>query len=94
MALTFNFEISSIEVEPSEYEVSLESEEDLDFIVENEFAFVIEKESYSGPYIVVPSKYAQVLNTEDKFLDSNITVEAIPSNYGLITWNGAVLTVS
>lgn len=25
---------------------------------------------------------------------SQVTVEAIPQNYGLITWNGAVLTVS
>lgn len=94
MPFNFDFEIASIDIEPSEYELSLENENELDYEIENDLAFIIEKESYSGPYIVVPSKYAQVLNTENKFLNSDITVEAIPSNYGLITWNGSILTVS
>lgn len=49
---------------------------------------------YSGDYTVTPSAQAQTLETGGHVLLSNITVEAIPSNYGLITWNGSTITVS
>lgn len=49
---------------------------------------------YSGEYEVTPSQETQVLYTEGKALAENVIVHPIPSNYGLITWNGAVLTVS
>ena len=49
---------------------------------------------YSGVYEVTPSLETQVLNTAGSLLDQNITVNPIPSNYGLITWDGSVLTVS
>lgn len=51
-------------------------------------------EEYTGETIVTPSSVAQVLPTEDKVVLENIVINPIPSNYGLITWNGAVLTVS
>ena len=50
--------------------------------------------SYDGGYTVTPSDSAQVLDTAGKLMAENLTVEAIPSNYGLITWDGATLTVS
>lgn len=50
--------------------------------------------AYSGPTTVTPTRQAQVLETEGLVMGSNITVNPIPSNYGLITWNGATLTVS
>lgn len=49
---------------------------------------------YGGPYEVTPSADTQVLATASCALDGDITVYPIPSNYGLITWNGSVLTVS
>ena len=49
---------------------------------------------YSGETVITPSAQAQTLETGGHVLLSNITVEAIPSNYGLITWNGSVITVS
>lgn len=49
---------------------------------------------YAGPYTVTPTRSQQVLQTSRLFMTGNVTVEPIPSNYGLITWNGAVLTVS
>lgn len=49
---------------------------------------------YTGPYEVTPSEETQTLATAGKSLESNVTVNPIPSNYGLITWNGTVLTVS
>ncbi len=49
---------------------------------------------YEGPYTVVPARTAQTLHTAGTIAARDIIVEAIPQNYGLITWNGAVLTVS
>lgn len=49
---------------------------------------------YRGPYIATASAETQVLQTKDLLLSGNITINPIPSNYGLITWDGATLTVS
>ena len=49
---------------------------------------------YDGSYTFTPGAEAQVISTEDLVMDNDITIEAIPSNYGLITWNGSYLTVS
>lgn len=50
--------------------------------------------AYDGPTEVTPTQETQVLYTANKAVLSNITVNPIPSNYGLITWNGSTLTVS
>jgi len=49
---------------------------------------------YSGAYEVTPSQETQILETAGLKMTDNVTVNPIPSNYGLITWNGAALTVS
>lgn len=49
---------------------------------------------YHGATEVTPTQSTQVLNTNGYVLRDNITVNPIPSNYGLITWNGSILTVS
>ena len=49
---------------------------------------------YSGAYTVRPQPYAQTLGTATHVLDRDIVVEAIPNNYGLITYNGSTITVS
>lgn len=49
---------------------------------------------YEGPYEVTPAAFAQVIPTSGLAMLHDLTVGPIPSNYGLITWNGAVLTVS
>lgn len=54
----------------------------------------IDVEAYEGIYEVTPSAETQTLDTAGKRLTQAVTVKPIPSNYGLITWNGAVLTVS
>ena len=51
-------------------------------------------EHYQGAYNVTPSDTAQVLDTSGLIMDGNITVDPIPSNYGLITWDGSTITVS
>lgn len=49
---------------------------------------------YHGPVTVVPSAERQTLTTHDLYMVNDITIEPIPDNYGLITWNGSTLTVS
>lgn len=54
----------------------------------------IEVQTYTGDYEVTPSDETQTLETEGLRLTRPITVNPIPQNYGLITWNGSVITVS
>ena len=49
---------------------------------------------YDGPYSVRPSPETQVLETAQRLMSQDVVVEPIPSNYGLITWNGSFLMVS
>ena len=49
---------------------------------------------YTGATEVTPSVQRQVLETANHAVASNIVINPIPSNYGLITWNGSTLTVS
>lgn len=50
--------------------------------------------AYDGDTTVTPSQDTQTLYTAQKSVLENITINPIPSNYGLITWNGYTLTVS
>jgi hypothetical protein len=54
----------------------------------------IEADPYEGEYVITPSGAVQILATKDKKAAQNITIQPIPQNYGLITWNGSFLTVS
>ena len=49
---------------------------------------------YTGPYTVTPTQSTQTLSTTGKRMTGNVTINPIPSNYGLITWDGSVLNVS
>lgn len=49
---------------------------------------------YTGAYEVTPSAEVQTLSTQNLMMSQNVTINPIPSNYGLITWNGSALTVS
>ena len=54
----------------------------------------VERPAYEGPYDVTPTAGGTVLQTEHFRMTDNVRIAPIPSNYGLITWNGATLTVS
>lgn len=54
----------------------------------------VERDPYTGDYTVTPSAETQTLLTKNKRMTDHIVINPIPSNYGLITWNGATLTVS
>lgn len=49
---------------------------------------------YDGPTEITPSSETQILQTLGLLIPANITINPIPNNYGLITWNGSTLTVS
>lgn len=49
---------------------------------------------YTGAVEVTPSEDEQTLSTTNRTLLEDVVINPIPSNYGLITWNGVVLTVS
>ena len=49
---------------------------------------------YAGPTTFTPSQETQTVYTAGLTVPSNITIEPIPSNYGLITYNGTIITVS
>jgi len=51
-------------------------------------------EEYDGAYEFTPSGSQQTVEIAHKKATANITIAPIPGNYGLITWNGAFLTVS
>jgi len=50
--------------------------------------------TYDGDYVIIPSAEEQKLATADLLCTDDITIKPIPSNYGLITWDGSTLTVS
>ena len=54
----------------------------------------IAAEHYTGSYSVTPSASEQRLPVEGLLMEQDVVVAPIPSNYGLITWNGSTLTVS
>lgn len=84
------------EAELEEEVLELEPITDEDFLVESDIEIIARKDmdEYEGPYEVTPSSEVQTLNTFDLLCTNNITINAVPSNYGLITWNGTILTVS
>ncbi len=50
---------------------------------------------YAGPYVVDPLRQEPVvLETAGLAMATNVVLNPIPKNYGLITWDGMVMTVS
>lgn len=49
---------------------------------------------YEGAYEYTPSDSEQIIPILGKTATQDIIINPIPTNYGLITWNGSTLTVS
>ena len=49
---------------------------------------------YTGETTVTPTNESQILNTAQKSVLDNITVNAIPDTYGLIDFDDSTLTIS
>lgn len=50
--------------------------------------------SYEGDYEFTPTSETQTVAIEGLMARQDIVINPIPSNYGLITWNGSTITVS
>lgn len=49
---------------------------------------------YTGDYEFTPTDATQTIPISGKTASMDIIINPIPSNYGLITWDGSTLTVS
>ena len=49
---------------------------------------------YEGPYTFTPSAQAQTIPIDHLMPTADITIEPVPQQYGLITYNGSTITVS
>lgn len=49
---------------------------------------------FTGAYTYTPTQETQTIPIDGLKAIQDITIEPIPSNYGLITWNGSTITVS
>lgn len=54
----------------------------------------ISPERYDGAYTFTPSGETQEIQIGGMMASQNIVIEPVPSNYGLVTWDGSTLTVS
>lgn len=78
-------------------ELQQEGECSLDLAIDGEvgtYTKVREVEYWTGATTFTASAEAQVYETNGLTMPRNITINPIPNNYGLITWNGSNLTVS
>ena len=73
-----------------EFSCSFREEDNFDV----DFGMTVPQSEYPGPYVATPTTETQVFQTANQTLAQNFTVNPIPSNYGLITWDGSSLTVS
>lgn len=86
------FETRTFDVKFSEddrFDCSMESDDNFSV----DFGDAVSKE-YQGTYQVTPTASEQTLYTANRILSQNITIDPIPNCYGLIGWDGSVLSVS
>lgn len=81
-----------------ELDLLIPQDGDCDLLVEQDgevdvVTGISDRPAYTGPVQVTPTAEAQILPTASRTVLSDIIINPIPSNYGLITWNGATLTV-
>lgn len=74
--------------------VLLVDEDSFDINLTSDLSVIDKYPTYDGPYTVTPTQETQTLEIQNKRATENITINPIPDNYGLITWNGSFITVS
>ena len=80
-------------------DIPLDGDMELDIPIDGESSNIVRVSDYvyplyTGAIEVTPSAERQTLPTINRTVTNDIIINPIPSNYGLITWNGATLTVS
>lgn len=85
----------SLDVESSPVHLPLKVEDGNEIDLDLETGIVYRTgDIYPGVTTVIPSEETQILQTAGFQMPRNVTIEPIPQNYGLITWNGSTITVS
>ena len=69
------------------------SEETIGMDIGAEYA-MSSTDPFEGSYEYTPSEQTQTIPIEDLRATQDIVINPIPSNYGLITYNGVSITVS
>lgn len=69
-------------------------DEDEDIVLVNDIPSAFQYETYTGETAVTPSQETQVLQTKRRVVLEDIVIAPLPKNYGLITYDGSVITVS
>ena len=49
---------------------------------------------YTGDFEFTPNGQVQTIASAMRTFDRDVVINPIPSNYGLITWDGSIITVS
>lgn len=85
-----------LDVQISEqYDVTVSGSEDIGAVTDSQIVINrIEAEEYTGAYEFTPSAIEQVIEIRNKKAVRDIIINPIPSNYGLVTWDGVSLTIS
>lgn len=85
----------TVEESQQQYNVTVsESTQSVDADISVQIVVGGDAPPYQGEYVHTPcSETITIPCAEYKMLD-NITINPIPSNYGLITWDGRTITVS
>lgn len=81
-------------VSESEVSISMEVSHDSQSVEMEMGAEIVMSPKYRGSYEFTPSEEQQIVQIDGKMAEENIVIKPIPSNYGLITWDGVTLTVS
>lgn len=74
--------------------LQVEEEQPLTFDVDEYVSYIPQSAEYTGPYVIIPACHEQTIPTAGTTPARDIVVSPIPSNYGRVTWDGAILTIS
>lgn len=83
----------SVSASEQSFALGISEPQTIDIGVDTDIVAAI-TEHYRGSYAVTPGDDAQTLQTSGKFMEGDVVIAPIPNNYGLIAWDGSVLTVS
>lgn len=84
LSVSFNPQTLNVSFNPPHANISTSTQITRDYV---------DRDPYTGDYVVTPSGETQTLETENKRMTGNVTINPIPNNYGRIAWNGTTLIV-
>lgn len=81
--------------EPDAKRIVVKGDKSIGFKQDSYIKYIKEDtDKYEGEYEFTPSESLQTIEIENLMATKNIIINPIPSNYGRISWNGSIITVS